>query len=144
MRALTIRQPFAWAIAAGHKAVENRSWSTSYRGPLAIHAGLRQDVEAMQDHRVMAATHGWVVEHWPREDRPWHTVGAIVAVAELVDVHPATGCCKPWGVGIYNCRQAKHLVLADIRPLAEPVPCKGSLGVWTVPDEVASQILAAA
>ncbi len=39
MKALTISQPFASLIASGEKWIENRRWSTSYRGPLAIHAG---------------------------------------------------------------------------------------------------------
>lgn len=39
MKALTICQPYAELIACGEKRVENRTWSTSYRGPLAIHAG---------------------------------------------------------------------------------------------------------
>lgn len=37
--ALSIRQPWAWLVAAGIKDVENRTWQTSYRGPLLIHAG---------------------------------------------------------------------------------------------------------
>lgn len=40
MKALTIRQPWASLIAAGVKTIETRSWSTKYRGRLAIHAGL--------------------------------------------------------------------------------------------------------
>jgi hypothetical protein len=39
VKALTIFQPFAAMIATGAKFVENRSWETRYRGPLAIHAG---------------------------------------------------------------------------------------------------------
>ena len=39
MYALTIHQPWAWAIMAGIKRVENRTWRTSHRGPLVIHAG---------------------------------------------------------------------------------------------------------
>ncbi|MHC4404130.1 MAG: ASCH domain-containing protein [Planctomycetota bacterium] len=39
MKALTICQPWAWAIIHGPKPVENRGWATKYRGPLAIHAG---------------------------------------------------------------------------------------------------------
>jgi hypothetical protein len=39
MKAITISQPFASLIASGEKWVENRHWSTNYRGPLAIHAG---------------------------------------------------------------------------------------------------------
>lgn len=39
MKALSIRQPWAWAIIAGHKTFENRTWQTKYRGSLLIHAG---------------------------------------------------------------------------------------------------------
>lgn len=39
MKALVVRQPWAWAIMEGHKSVENRSWRTTYRGPLVIVAG---------------------------------------------------------------------------------------------------------
>lgn len=38
MRAISLWQPWASAIALGSKRIETRSWSTSYRGPLAIHA----------------------------------------------------------------------------------------------------------
>jgi hypothetical protein len=50
MKALSIRQPWAWAIIAGHKKFENRKWQTPYRGSLLIHAGkeMRQsDFEKM-------------------------------------------------------------------------------------------------
>ncbi len=36
--ALSVRQPFAWAIATVQKDVENRGWGTDYRGPLLLHA----------------------------------------------------------------------------------------------------------
>lgn len=38
MKALTLWQPWASAIAAGLKRVETRGWSTAYRGRMAIHA----------------------------------------------------------------------------------------------------------
>jgi hypothetical protein len=38
MKALTLHQPWATLIAVGYKTIETRSWSTRYRGPLAIHA----------------------------------------------------------------------------------------------------------
>src|SRR5690349_14501124 len=41
MKALSIRQPWAWLIVNGHKPVENRSWPTKYTGKLLIHAGQR-------------------------------------------------------------------------------------------------------
>jgi hypothetical protein len=39
VKALTLHQPWASAIALGLKLVETRGWATAYRGPLAIHAG---------------------------------------------------------------------------------------------------------
>ena len=33
MKILSVRQPWAWLIVAGHKDIENRKWRTSYRGP---------------------------------------------------------------------------------------------------------------
>lgn len=38
MKALSIRQPWAWAIVNAGKRVENRTWETRYRGPILIHA----------------------------------------------------------------------------------------------------------
>ena len=38
MKALSIRQPWAWLIVNGHKDIENRSWPTRFRGPVLIHA----------------------------------------------------------------------------------------------------------
>lgn len=38
MKALTIWQPWASLLACGGKRFETRSWATSYRGPIAIHA----------------------------------------------------------------------------------------------------------
>src|SRR5262245_15321972 len=40
MKALTVLQPWAWAIIHGPKRIENRVWRTNHRGPLAIHAGI--------------------------------------------------------------------------------------------------------
>jgi hypothetical protein len=38
MKALSVRQPYAALICAGVKTVENRTWTTDYRGKLLIHA----------------------------------------------------------------------------------------------------------
>lgn len=45
MKALSIRQPWAWLIVNGHKDIENRSWNTKYRGPVLIHASTRRPTE---------------------------------------------------------------------------------------------------
>src|SRR5205807_113707 len=38
LRALSLRQPWAWLVVNGYKDIENRSWRTNHRGPLLIHA----------------------------------------------------------------------------------------------------------
>lgn len=48
MKALSIRQPWAWAIVNGHKTIENRTWATTYRGPLLIHASKSLDPHGME------------------------------------------------------------------------------------------------
>jgi len=43
-RCLTVRQPWAWAIASGEKDIENRSCKTDYRGPIIIQASAMKTV----------------------------------------------------------------------------------------------------
>lgn len=115
MKALTIRRPWADAIAHGTKRTENRTWSTDQRGPLLIHAGAAYDPMGrfiITDRDALAS--------WPDTRR------AIIATAELTDVHTADGCCAPWGEpSVY------HWTLTNVRPLPEPIPCKGHLRLWT-------------
>lgn len=60
--ALSVRQPWAWAIISGGKTIENRSWTTPYRGPLLIHAGKAfdpDDVEYIEaEHGLCRRCHG--------------------------------------------------------------------------------------
>lgn len=156
MRALTVRQPWAWAIIHGGKDVENRSRNIagSYRGPVAIHAGKSvEDLHDIHDPRVAEA-----LNRAATPDRPTvgdHiTFGAIIGVADLVDVHrsqvralqnvcfdnhtPIGQKCSPWAQQM-ELPGGYHLVLANPRP-CEPIPCRGALGLWTVPDEVAAQL----
>lgn len=48
MKVITVKQPFASLIAEGYKEYEFRTWKSSYRGELYIHAGLGIDKEAMK------------------------------------------------------------------------------------------------
>jgi hypothetical protein len=43
MKAISIRQPWAWLIVNGMKDIENRTWKTNYRGQLFIHASSKFD-----------------------------------------------------------------------------------------------------
>lgn len=84
MKALTVRQPWASLIAAGVKTIETRSWSTRYRGPLAIHAGMWRSVRQVDEGEEFLLSHG-------REDvmfSPAFCGGAVVATCTLADVVP--------------------------------------------------------
>lgn len=123
MRTLSIRQPWAWLIVNGHKLVENRDWSTPFRGRFLIHAGsqmVRRDYWDTVEH--LKAEMGIEVPHFL--ELPF---GGIVGAATLVDV--VTAMDDPFFVGPYG------FVLKDSRPLPF-VPLKGTLGWFRAPRDV--------
>src|SRR6202161_3174427 len=110
-RALSIRQPWAWAIVEGLKPVENRSWPTNYRGPLLIHAGLRED------HL------GWLALDRMGIDFPDDVqTGGIIGGVDLVDC--VRGYDSPWAID--GCW---HWVLDAARSLPFR-PMRGQLGIF--------------
>ena len=90
MKALTVRQPWASLIAAGVKTIETRSWSSEYRGPLAIHAGKHRPAhdEAVGDWYWDEVHYdGQIVYRYGPQVRPG-VLGAVVATCTLADVVP--------------------------------------------------------
>lgn len=141
MKGLTIWQPWASFIALGLKDYETRSWATSYRGPLAIHAAKRPikvDVDMVQMiSTYKAETDG---AHY-QELFVSAPLGAIIAVGELVDCIAMTPefieqqtrlerAVGFWSAGRYA------LKLAGVRQLPEPFLLSGRQGLWNVPSEV--------
>jgi activating signal cointegrator 1 len=125
MRALTILQPWAEMIARGVKRVENRTWRTKYRGPLAIHVGKSLAWMESEDAGAWPERYG---ADMPRADEL--TFGAIIAVAELVDCVrvedlPAELRGHPFAAGPWC------WVLSDARRI-EPIACKGAQMVWMI------------
>jgi hypothetical protein len=159
VKAITVQQPWAWAIVYGYKPVENRTQMVKYRGPLAIHAGARWSQRGAEFEPLQRAYAEWLgFTHWdgpygghlilpidPAEDerdRELFPFGAVIGVVDLVDCHPEAGCCAPWGEHVSDPATAHrlahhgriahlvHLVLEDPRPLGEPVPMQGHQGLW--------------
>ena len=141
MKALTVRQPYAWAIIHGGKDVENRSTAWRYRGPLAIHAAARLDQQGRTDPDVLRA---WNKRMHPLLcDVPNLTLGAIIGVVDLVGVHverPRWSARTCWCESDWAQIDCFHLMLANPRPLATPVPYKGRQGLWDVPDELVADL----
>ncbi len=76
IRALSVRQPWAWAICVGAKEIENRTWSSDYRGTIAIHAANSMEAVNRLDRQTGQS----------RFKRETFATGAIIGLAELVDV----------------------------------------------------------
>jgi hypothetical protein len=125
-RALSVLQPWAALIVAGHKDIENRSWSTTYRGPILIHAGVRRDEEAFAMGLASGVIAGVAadVDGVAEKIAPHVRHGGIVGVADLVDV--VRHHHSRWAVG-----NAWHWVLTNARPLPF-APCRGQLGLFEV------------
>lgn len=128
MKALTIHQPYAWAILAGLKPVENRTWSTSHRGPLLIHAGRRSERWLAEIPKLRAA--GIEVP-----DADELTYGAIIGKIDVVDVvqydprqsqlvDPYDLKDNFWAIG------PVCFILAKPQIFPEPIPCRGQPGLW--------------
>lgn len=76
VKALSIRQPWAEMIVRGFKNIENRTWPTSFRGMVAIHAGRKVDEYAIG----LLRRRGYAVA-----DAKDQRTGGIVGVAKIVD-----------------------------------------------------------
>jgi len=119
MKALSIRQPWAWLILNGYKDVENRRWQTKFRGKFLVHAGKKFDHEGYR--RVLSEMKIDIPE--PRE----FEMGGIVGIAEIVDCITASD--SPWFTGKYG------FVLRNTRPL-NFIPIRGQLGFFNVDDDL--------
>lgn len=146
MQAVTFRQPWAAAVAHFGKDVDNRSWKTSYRGLLAVHVGTRRPAgRDMAELAELIATRAGVATSQVLDAAVAGT--SVIAVASLADVCAATrehgdGRCV---CGVWAQPGAFHLRLADVRPLAEPVPVTGAAGgqtLWALPYGVEKAIRA--
>ncbi len=137
MKALSIRAPWWWFILHGGKDIENRDWSTAYRGPVLIHASAWWRADEITGDWDAALVMGRASGRWqPGAGVSFLTFaadlktagGCLIGIATLADSvtrHPS-----PWFVGRYG------FVLVDARPLAQPIPCKGALGLFDVPDNL--------
>jgi hypothetical protein len=138
MKAITILQPWASLIACGAKKIETRRWPTSYRGPLAIHAG-KMPFYSMpflnrELHKLANALE--LPDIFSFDKLP---LGAVIAIADLVDCIEMTDQLfatqyetdqgkKEIAFGHWE-RGRYAWILDNVRPI-EPVPAKGMQRIW--------------
>ena len=123
MKALSIRQPWAWLIVNGYKDVENRTWSTRHRGWFLVHAGKSFD----------RAGYEWVLQRFPHIKMPLpgeFELGGIVGKAFLTgsygpDTVGASALSSPWYMGSHA------FALEKASPLTF-IPAKGLLNFFKI------------
>lgn len=138
MKALSIRQPWLWAILKADKRVENRDWANChYHGPILLHASkgcTRYEYESAQrsittmraDMRARGEIGPDLIEIPTLKEQPR---GVLLGIARIVGAvrHPE----YEDGFRGYRIAGALGLELADVRPLP-PVPFTGALGFFNV------------
>jgi len=122
MKALSIRQPWAWLILHAGKDIENRDWATNVRGRILLHAAKGMTRDQYQNGQDTLRD----IEPF-RLLPPFESLarGGIVGSVELADCVRASR--SPWFFGDYG------FVLRDPERLPF-IPWRGELGFFDVPD----------
>lgn len=143
MRAVTLTEPWASAIAAGLKRVETRKFPSRYRGLLAVHAASRVPAEVLAEVDEPGALRDLVARlldapvsrDWP--DRLPR--GRVVAVAELVSIlraEEARERLSPAEVALGDYADGRYAwMLGGVWRVRDPFLWRGNLGLWTLPDK---------
>lgn len=98
MKAISIRQPWAWLIVNGFKDIENRSWDTKYRGMVLIHASSRKPtmIEVAEARRILRQSHGTAAANFmPSADN--FQLGSIVGYTHITGTTRESA--SPWFFG---------------------------------------------
>jgi hypothetical protein len=144
MKAISLWQFWASAIALRLKWNETRSWATNHRGPIAIHAA-KKDTPILRgcfDSMMCRADFGQRFRAANLNCFSMLPKGAVVAVAELVEVLPTEIMLKrgivsdlEMNLGDYGINRFAWR-LENIQPLREPYFIAGHQGLFDVPDEI--------
>ena len=115
MKALSIRQPWAWLIVNDYKDIENRSWPTDFRGRVYVHAGRRIKSEDFPEQRDYITQTGIFLP----EEPPLGAIVGEVTITDCVDSSSSQWFCGPYGFLISS-------------PVAykDPIPYRGQLGFF--------------
>lgn len=130
MKALSVRAPWWWFILNGGKDIENRNWPTRFRGRVLLHCGKWWNEAEVRDdlldiERIVGAGN-MPVAHPDSWLKP--SCGYLVGTVDIVDC--VTKIDSPWFFGEFG------FVLVNPVALPNPIPFKGALGFFEVPDSI--------
>lgn len=130
MRAISLWQPWASAIAIGAKHNETRSWYTAYRGPLAIHAAkTKEHADYIREPTVSAAFSAAGIKRI--EDLPFGCVLVTCRMFDCVRTEKIADSISPIERALGDYTPGRFAwVFTDFVILPQPIPARGSQGFW--------------
>ena len=128
MKVLSITEPFASLIGSNIKHIETRSWKTSYRGELYIHASLTKipkvwkgNKELMSLVKNIPLNYGYIICKCNLKD--------CIYMSESFIENLKKNNALEYSLGIYEVGRYAW-ILEDITPI-DKIKTKGKLGIWT-------------
>ena len=126
MKVLSIKEPFASLIKEGYKKIETRSFKTSNRGEIYIHASIKKVTESYEDNKILNDLMKKVNYNY----------GNIICKANLVDcklmdekfLEEIKNNSQEESLGIYKLGRYAW-ILEDIEVI-DSIPAKGNLNIW--------------
>ena len=131
MKVLSLTEPYATLIKNGIKTIETRSWKTSYRGRLYIHASSTKIPKAYRENQALMSL----------VNNKELSYGNIICSCDLVDCIEMTDEFiddirknnNEYVTGIYA-KGRYAWILKNIEILDNPIKAKGHLGIWNYED----------
>ena len=131
MRCLSLRPPWSLVVADGRKTIENRPRRTNLRERILIHSSLNYKSEV--EDTIRAACRKLRLPVPTLEELRATPLGAIIGAVTIVDCVEPEDVPKreqPWVYGPYC------YVLEDAQMFKKPIPWRGALGFFHVPDAI--------
>lgn len=145
MKVISIIQPWATLIVLGEKKFETRSWATKHRGELGIHASKKVDkrICELELFKSVLAKYGYTAANLP--------TGKILGTVNLAACYEITHASDTFASSINDEGEILEIFednefafgfyepgrfaweLKNVKPLKEPIPAKGQLGLWNYP-----------
>lgn len=130
-KAISIREPYASAVVFAGKDIENRSWRTHYRGPIAIHASSTVHPEDLDDQRrMLRGGERRSLEYWINRGRRAYGMDRIEELepSQVIGMGMLVDCVEqsssPW-----HEKGCFGFEILGIVPI-EPIAFDGALNLW--------------
>ncbi len=152
MKVLSIKNPYSWIVVHGLKDVENRTWTTDFRGKLLIHSSGNIDFKELpnydrlipekiikeakelekitiKERKISSLCQKYIdhilfTDNFLNEKKEYYyKAGYIIGSVELIDIVKKSK-------SLFAEKGAYHWLLENPIVFEKPVKIKGKLGLW--------------